>query len=232
MTGLSEEVNGSRGQQESLGDRLKADGPESTDRRPSLASTEIGGKVYALRRVSSCLTCSSPYREEIENSFVRGYTPTTIVRHLPPDANLSARNLREHFVRQHLPLDDAVVARLVEEERQHRDDVVNTGADSAIRALGLSFLVRDEVQRRLEAGELSVSVKDGLAAEALITRYEMATRTAMDQDTLVSGMAAFAQAVKEHCTSEQALAIKASIQANESARTLERWAVEGGDLEE
>lgn len=226
------ETNGQTGREESLRGEVPSDGPAAPERRPSLASTEVGGKIYALRGISSCLTCSSPYRAEIENAFVKGYTPTTIVRHLPADASLTARNLREHFVRQHLPLDDAVVARLVEEERQHRDDVVKTGTDSAMRTLGLSYLVRDEVERRLEAGELSVSVKDGLAAEALITRYEMATRTAMDQDAMLAGIAGFAQAVRQHCSREQALAIMASIQENADARTLASWAGEADQVED
>jgi hypothetical protein len=223
VTVASGDLNGHERPQESLPSRLLRDGSQPAGHRPSLASTEIGGRVYALRRVASCLTCSSDYREEIEAAFVKGYTPKTIVRSLPDDANLTQRNIREHFLRQHLPLDDAVVARLVEEECQHRDEVVSTGADSAMRTLGLSFLVRDEVERRLEAGELAVSVKDGLAAEALITRYEMATRTAMDQETMLAGMAAFVLAVKEHCTREQAMAIKASIQTSADARALQDW---------
>ena len=203
----------------------------SVHRGPPWPRPRLGARCTRFE-VSACLTCSSPYRTEIETAFVKGYTPTTIVRHLPADANLTARNLRDHFVRQHLPLDDAVVARLVEEERQHRDEVVKAGADSAIRTLGLSYLVRDEVEQRLKAGDLSVSVKDGLAAEALITRYEMATRTAMDQDTMIAGVAGFAQAVRQHCNREQALAIMASIQANADARTLARWAEEGDQSED
>jgi len=178
------------------------------------------------------LTCSSQYREEIETAFVRGLTPTTIVRSLPSDAHLSARNLREHFLRQHLPLDNAVVARLVEEERRRQGDVVRTGAESVTRALGLSHLVRDEVQRKLEAGELAATVKDGLAAEALIAKFEMATRTSIDEDRMVAGVAAFAVAVKSTCTPEQARAIYDAIQANEDARLVAEWAGQGDELDQ
>src|SRR5437660_1619186 len=73
----------------------------------SIASITVGGRTYARRSVPRCLVCSSSVREQVERALLRGDPPSLIAESFP-DAELSARNVGDHFRHGHIPIDPAV----------------------------------------------------------------------------------------------------------------------------
>lgn len=196
-------------------------GTSSTGSRESIASTTVGGRTYPLRVVPSCHVCNSPERMAIENALVRGWSHTSISRSVAEEG-VTPRNIKSHFTNGHMPLTDEVQARL-DEDAHERGRVIDEGVEVVMDSLALSRKVRAAVVERMENGDLPVTVKDGLAAEALLARAEAAEP--LDQAALVDGFMKWAEAIKRHCTPDQIREIGAEIH-NDPALTSLREATE------
>ncbi len=209
--------------QGNLREHLQADGghggrtdPSSGSKRP-IASTTIGGRTYPLKTVVSCHVCASVERDDIERAVLRGLTHTTIAAHIR-DERVTPRNIRAHFDNGHLPITDEVTARL-QEQAEERGRVVEEGVEVVMDSLALSRRVRAAVIERLESGDLSVSVRDGLIAESALAKAEAGE--SLDNAALVRGFMSWVEAIKRHCTPEQAKAIGDDIRSDPALTALQ-----------
>jgi len=103
-----------------------------------------------------------------------GATYATAARHLPSDAGLSSKNIREHWRRGHVPVESELVSRLVESAQAERIDVLELGIAQSVRSLAMASAIVDEVTRRLVAGELEPTLNDGLRAARLLMAFQTA----------------------------------------------------------
>jgi hypothetical protein len=76
-----------------------------------LVTVEMDGITSPLLSVPQCYVCSSRYRDDVERHLAEGRTYRAIAAVLPPDADLSPRNLRDHYANGHLDLDAPAVQR-------------------------------------------------------------------------------------------------------------------------
>lgn len=209
-----------------LSDDLPPDGsaskarPRTRHSNSSLASTKVGGRTYPLVAVPSCAVCKSPERAAIENAFVRGWSQTSIARQVGEEG-VTPRNIKAHFDNGHMPISDEVAARL-HEDAEERGRVVEEGVEVVLDGLALARRVRAAVIERLDNGELPVTVRDGLAAEALLVRADAGEN--FDNAALLRGFMTWVESIKRHCTPEQVAAIGADIHAEPALATVQALA--------
>jgi len=136
----------------------------------SLASVRLGGRTYPVKTVPTCRTCSSPKRRLIEEALVRGEAPGTIAQTLP-DAGVTATNISNHFKRGHLPLVEAA-ADFAEDDARQRGEALEPVATAMAGDLTFARAVLGRALARVVSGAEEPSIRDGLAAEALLAKFD------------------------------------------------------------
>jgi hypothetical protein len=162
----------------------------------SLATIRVGGRDYPAVVERTCHTCASPYRHRIETEVVAGRSWRAIADALPPDAGLHARNLRDHFANQHLPVVNEVVQRLTEQQAEQRGEIVAAGAEQVVDHLAFAQSVIGRVNARVATGEIEPNVGDGLRAADLLAKHHPGpTMAEADYATALGIYASAARAV-------------------------------------
>lgn len=137
------------------------------------ATYAVEGVSYAMGS-ARCRTCRSPHRHTVECLLAEGTSYAHAARTLPADAGLSAKNLREHARRGHVPVQSEVIRRVIERAGTERAEVLENGVAKKIRSLALASAVLEDVHRRLHAGELELTFQDGVRAAQLLMEFEAA----------------------------------------------------------
>jgi hypothetical protein len=93
-----------------------------------------------------------------------------------PDAGLSARNVREHIRRGHLPIEHELVRRLVEQEVKEHIALVESGVSAKLAVIVLAQTTIRSVNERLMSGELEPTISEGIRMARLLAGYDDALR--------------------------------------------------------
>lgn len=136
-----------------------------------LATITIAGRTYPYKSAPGCRVCNSSFRVEAEGQILGGRTWASIAQALPKEAGLSAWNLRDHYKADHVPLTGVAVQRspgprIRGARRGHRPGRSKDGEPPGVR--------RDRGgprHRRLVAGEVEPTTRDGLTAADHLTRF-------------------------------------------------------------
>jgi hypothetical protein len=91
-------------------------------------------------------------------------------------AGLSARNVREHFRRGHLPIEHEVVRRLVEQQVKDHIALVESGVSASLAVIVLAQTTIRSVNERLMSGELEPTISEGIRMARLLAGYDDALR--------------------------------------------------------
>lgn len=148
-----------------------------------------------------------------------GDSPGSIVASLPDEHPLTVRQLMDHF-RAHLPLANEAVARFRDSEADRRGALVTEGADRVVTAMAFARRVMRQVDVRIEHGEVQPTVSDALRAAALLAPAEVDNQAGITQDDAYNGFLAYARAIQNHTTPEQANKIGADLRADPLMRSL------------
>lgn len=140
----------------------------------SLARIEVAGRSYPVVTESRCRVCSSEQRERIEEETVSGKPWHAVAAALDPDAGINARNVRDHFANGHLPVKAATVQALADRQAHQRGEVVEQAVTVAVDFLDFCRTVVGDVNKQVLTGETRPTVRDALAASALLAQYEPA----------------------------------------------------------
>lgn len=91
-----------------------------------------------------------------------GWGFTAIARALPEEAHLSARNVREHLIRSHLPVDAAIARKLVEASGGSHAAVFEMGIERALIRLVGSAVAVQHYHHHLNAGLMRPTLANAL----------------------------------------------------------------------
>jgi hypothetical protein len=138
----------------------------------SLDSTKVAGREYPLVMERTCKTCSSQYRNDIEEQTVAGRTWRAIIGDLPDDAGLTERNLADHFKNQHLPVAAEAVQQLAERNATAAGERTQRAVTACVDYLEFAKAIIGDVNDRVARGETRAEVRDALRAAELLARYE------------------------------------------------------------
>jgi hypothetical protein len=141
-----------------------------------LATVELYGEEIALPSVGQCHVCSSKYRSLIDEGLLGSHTYKGVVALLPPDANITPRNVADHFRRGHLPVNEAAIAVLRSEQGRERGQAVQpvaeAVADKVIAGLPLMRRILTKGSQLLEEGELRITTRDLIASAEFIAKWD------------------------------------------------------------
>jgi hypothetical protein len=91
-------------------------------------------------------------------------------------AGLSARNVREHIRRGHLPIEHEVVKRLVEQQVEEHVALVESGVSAKLASISLAQTIIRSVSEKLASGELEPTISEGIRMARLLAGYDEAVR--------------------------------------------------------
>lgn len=162
----------------------------------SLAEIEVGGRRYPAVSEHRCRVCSSgPLRRRIEEETVDGRSWSSIAADLPADADLSPRNIRDHFCHGHLPVKEPTVQRVVETQAEQRGAVVERAIEVVVGHLDFCQTVVGRVNKRVVNGEVEPTVRDAIAAATVLARFDPGPGT--DERDFVDAFLVYHQEVSE-----------------------------------
>lgn len=138
----------------------------------SVATMRLGGQDYPHVSVSSCHTCASRHRREIEAQILTGRPPGAVVRDLPEGHGLTARLVRDHIRNGHVRADAEQVREALNRYERERDDIAAQASETAAAHIVFARSVLGAVTTRLAEGTLDPTVRDGVSAASLLARWE------------------------------------------------------------
>jgi len=146
----------------------------------SLARIEVGGRSYPVVTESRCRVCCSDQRERIEEETVSGKPWHAVAASLDPGVGISARNVRDHFANGHLPVKASTVQALADRQAHQRGEVVEQAVTVVVDHLDFLKTVVGDVKTQVLTGETRPTVRDAIAASALLAQYEPAPEPARE----------------------------------------------------
>ncbi len=161
----------------------------------SLGTIRVAGSDYPLVSVPTCRTCRSPRRLEIETAVISGAGFASTAREFGGES-VSARSIKRHFQRGHLPLRAVAVRQYQESLAQQRGDAVAEIADDIAGLLKVASLVVGKVNAGVVSGEIQPTLSDALALAKLLLAADIEA-TSVDWDRIDSGLRAALEIVKD-----------------------------------
>jgi hypothetical protein len=113
----------------------------------------------------------------VDTLLAKGWGYTAIARRLPDSARLSARNVREHFVRAHLPTEAIVARRLVEASGGSHALVLEMGVEEALVQYVGSAVALRHFNQVMNTGRLRPTMSGALRASKMLADLDQAVRT-------------------------------------------------------
>ncbi len=140
----------------------------SDNQFPAVADAVLAA---AMNLSENCLVCTSVHFWKLQNGIGGGRMWRNIIQDLPPDAGLTADDLKAHWAAGHGRTDEADVHVALEAASP---TVPSTAPSTAARTpadLTLADTIVRQLIRQLAAGEVQPTVRDGLAAAAHLARH-------------------------------------------------------------
>jgi hypothetical protein len=188
----------------------------------SLVAVEMDGASTPLSSIPQCRTCGSKYRNVVERHLGEGRTYMAIAALLPPDADLSPRNLRDHYANGHMNLDAPAVQRASQQQGQALQTAREPLVQTKTNHLSFAHAVLARVAERLDSGEVEPEIKDGIAAAKLIAATEAAAGDRNQIEDYVTAMVALIDVVREIVPAQTFVEIGQSLARNPILKELAR----------
>jgi hypothetical protein len=188
----------------------------------SIAKVRVGGREYVAVTERNCLTCNSPYREEVERQTIEGRTWARIVDSLPDDAKLTARNLSDHWRNDHLPVHEATVVAIAEQQAIERGEVITAGVERTLDHLEFARALVGRVRQRVINGEVEPDIRDALRAMEFLAKFE--SEPSWGEQDIVEAFIAYHETAAELMTAEQFAEFGRRLEQNATLNELaQRW---------
>lgn len=166
---------------------------------------ELNGYLYEMPIEPKCKTCRSPYRAQTESAVVRGYSYAAIERALPDEANLSWRNISDHFKNGHMPLRERAKRLVVEERAKELNLDVEKAEKSLIDHITLAKASIQRVFERMQSGEIEPDMGDAIQFARLLVQLELELAGdggGLNASVLRDLLMVYSQVIGEHCDDE------------------------------
>ncbi len=153
----------------------------------SLAQVRIGGHAYPVVTEQRCrVCCSNEYRLRVENEIVAGRTWSMITRALPDEANLSARNIADHYRNGHMPVQEATVVQAIEQQAEQRGEPYQEAVEASATYLNFCRNVVGRVNQRVLDGSMEPAVRDAISAASVLARFDPAESGNLERDVVLA----------------------------------------------
>jgi hypothetical protein len=189
----------------------------------SVVSYRIGGREHPMVRNRRCKVCMSPYRFQIEENLVEGRTYGKIITHLPEDHELSTRNIKDHYLNGHMPMEVSATRQVVEAQARRVGKSIENHADSLVDGITLAHTVIQKTFESIAKGETIPTPRDGLRAMKVLSDLgEYDSAGGMDMDAMVEAFVIYMDNAEAHMTPEQFEDFHRALDTNPVLKALER----------
>lgn len=186
----------------------------------SIINYRIAGRHYPMKNVGQCKTCQSPHRFEIEEQLVAGRTYAKIIASLPDDADLSVRNVKDHYLNNHLPLEAATSREIAESRARRVGKSIEDYAGSLIDGITLLETVVQKTFEDIAAGRIKPDVADGIRAAKVLAQLGEYDEGGVDQQAIVEAFMVYHEQAQANMTPEQFRAFGEALDENPVLRAL------------
>jgi hypothetical protein len=178
----------------------------------SVVTYRLGGREYPLRSEPKCLVCQSPHRVEIERGLLRAYSPTSVYRTLPEQAqaSLSVKSIGSH-ARQHMPVDHVVRQAFIRERTEELGKDYEEIEGSLVDGIVFARTGLQKVYEDMMEGKIQPDVKDGIAFAQFLSKAEDQAGGDIDLDVAALGFMEYLAVLRAVCTPEQIQAMAQAI---------------------
>jgi hypothetical protein len=180
--------------------------PRPHQRPLSVVMIDVGGRKYPMRTVSQCRTCMSPYRMEIEQAILEQHGYMTIANALVGREsgrlpNPGHQSIRDHVLKNHMPLGPTAERALVEERAKQIGRDIETHTAGLADYASVNQIIVQRGMDRLARGELQPTMSELLTAIRMQHAIESTTEDGLDaaawQEALVAYMEVAAQFIPQ-----------------------------------
>ncbi len=186
----------------------------------SVVTYRMGGRDYPLRSVAGCKVCESPFRTQAEQQIATGRTYAAIARSLPPEADLSAANVRAHWTAGHMPFQVEAVRRIFEQRAIETGRDIEAGVEEAVDQVTLARTVVHRAFERIASGEIQPTVSDGVAAAKLLHQMGVDDET-LDRDLWVEAFMVYHDVARKVMSTEMFARFGRELAAHPVLRSLQ-----------
>lgn len=188
----------------------------------SMVTYRVGGREYPMRTNRQCKVCMSPHRFDIEQDLVSGRTYQKIIDHLPEDADLTSRNVKDHYLNNHMPLDITNQRAIIEAQAQRVGKRIEDGAEELVDGVTLAKSVVMKTFEDIASGRIQPEVRDGLRAMKLLADLgEYDEAGGLDMAALTDAFVIYHENARAHMSAEQFSAFEAALESNPVLKALE-----------
>jgi hypothetical protein len=181
----------------------------------SLIAYRIAGREYPMTVVSQCKVCMSPHRFDIEKELVSGRTYKKIAEGLPDGAEISWRNVKDHFRNNHLPLEVSATREIVENQAEAMGKSIEDHNGTLVDGITMASLVVQKAFERLAHGQIAPDLKDGMAAAKFLADLGIYDgEGGMDQQAIIEAFMQYHEAAQSVMSDEQFARFGAALERN------------------
>lgn len=176
---------------------------ESPLGRPgSVVMVEVNGQKYPMKTVSQCRTCMSPYRMEIEQAVLeqRSYQKIAdAVADREPGTlpNPGYQSIREHVIRNHMPIGPTAERALVEARAKSIGRDIETYASGLADYVSVNQIIIQRGMDRLARGELKPSMSELMAAIRMQHSIETVSEDGVDAQAWQEALMAYMEVAQQ-----------------------------------
>lgn len=181
-----------------------------------------GGREYPLKTFANCRVCRSKERFEVERLILEGKTYRTIVESISPDAELTIRNVGEHYRNEHMPSWATTMRSIIEARGEAVGKQVDEGIENLVDGITMAETVVQRTFVRIASGELDPEIKDGLRAFKMLSDLGVYDPGGggLNQQMYTEAFSAYHSEVADLLSSEQFAALSQALNANPVLRAL------------
>jgi hypothetical protein len=194
--------------------------PVAPGRIQSVVSYRVGGREYAMKTNRQCKVCMSEYRFQIEEHLISGRVYKRIHESLPEDAEISVRNIKDHYNNGHMPLEQAAIRQIVETRAEKVGKRIEDSVDSLVDGMTLAEVVVQKTFDAIAAGEIRPDLKDGLTAAKFLAEMGEYDEGGSDMAAITEAFIVYHEQAEQVMSPEQFEAFGQALKTNPVLKAL------------
>ena len=172
---------------------------------PGAVAYRSAGRTYPYKSSKGCHTCKSPWRGMIETSIVSGMSPARAALEMalvcPVEQRVSAASIRNHLTKGHLPFEEEVRHKIIEERFIELNLDVEGEAANRIDSIAFLRTVINDTAQRVLRREIEPEIPNGMTAVNLLRQMEVVAGPSYEETA--KGIGTIMRAVRAVVTGEQ-----------------------------
>lgn len=169
-----------------------------------------------------CKVCMSEHRFDIEEDLIAGRVYKKIHDALPEDADISIRNIKDHYNNSHMPLEQSAVRQIVEARAERMGKRIEDSVDSLVDGMALAEVVVHKTFEKVAAGEIQPELKDGLAAAKFLAEMGEYEEGGADMAAITEAFIVYHEEAEQVMSPEQFEAFGQALAKNPVLKALAR----------